>query len=84
MAATASAAGLNKDGRADVLFHWKSTGTNRMYLSNALDGAGGAFSERLNPIGVTSINSTPNKVLVGNFDGGDAKSDLLFFWVVRD
>jgi hypothetical protein len=44
-----------------------------------LGGAGGAFSERLNPIEVTAINSTPNKVLVGNFDG-DANSDLLFFW----
>jgi hypothetical protein len=120
---------FNKDGYADVLFHWKSTGINRMYLSNALGsfdevlnpmnlsnvggnpddaltgdfngdgytdvfffwrqpgtnrfyygGAGGAFSERLNPIAVTAINGTPSKVLVGNFDGGDAKSDLLFFW----
>jgi hypothetical protein len=120
---------FNKDGYADVLFHWKSTGTNRLYLSNALisfdevldpmnvsnvggnpddaltgdfngdgytdvfffwrqpgtnrsyyGGVGGAFSERLNPIAVTAINGTPSKVLVGNFDGGDAKSDLLFFW----
>lgn len=120
---------FNNDGYADVLFHWKGTGTNRMYLSDALSsfdevldpmnvsnaggnpddaltgdfngdgyadiflfwrqpgtnrfyygGAGGVFSERLNPINVTSINGTPSKVLVGNFDGGDAKSDLLFFW----
>jgi hypothetical protein len=119
---------FNKDGRDDLLFHWKSAGTNRMFLSNAsgtfdevLDpmnvsnvggnpddartgdfngdgytdvfffwrqagtnrfyygGAGGAFSERLNPIAVTSINGSPSKVLVGDFDG-DAKSDLLFFW----
>jgi hypothetical protein len=119
---------FNNDGRADLLFHWKSAGTNRMYLSNAagsfdrvLDpmnvsnvggnpddaltgdfngdgytdifffwrqpgtnrfyygGAGGAFSESLNPIAVTAINGTPSKVLVGDFDG-DAKSDLLFFW----
>ena len=120
---------FNKDGRADLLFHWKSAGTNRMYLSNAVGsfdrvldpmnvsnvggnpddaltgdfngdgytdvfffwrqpgtnrfyygGAGGTFFESLNPIAVASINGTPNKVLVGNFDGGDAKSDLLFFW----
>lgn len=119
---------FNNDGYADVLFHWKSTGTNRLYLSNALisfdevldpmnvsnvggnpddaltgdfngdgstdifffwrqagtnrfyyGGAGGVFSERLNPIAVTAINGTPSKVLVGNFDG-DARSDLLFFW----
>jgi hypothetical protein len=119
---------FNKDGRDDLLFHWKSTGTNRLYLSNAqgsfdsvsdpmnvtnvggspddaltgdfncdgytdifffwrqagtnrfyYGGVGGAFSERLNPIQVTSINSTPSKVLVGDFDG-DLKSDLLFFW----
>ena len=119
---------FNKDGRDDLLFHWKSTGTNRMYLSNAagsfdqvLDpmnvsnvggnpddaltgdfngdgytdvvffwrqpgtnrfyygGAGGTFSKSLNPIGVASINETPSKVLVGNFDG-DTKSDLLFYW----
>lgn len=120
---------FNRDGYADLLFHWKSAGTNRLYLSNALGsfhevldpmnvsnvggnpddaltgdfngdgytdvfffwrqpgtnrfyygGAGGAFSERLNPIAATAINSTPYKVLVGNFDGGDAKSDLLFLW----
>jgi hypothetical protein len=118
---------FNKDGYADVLFHWKSSGTNRMYLGNAVGsftevqnpipvsnvvnpddaltgdfngdgytdvfffwrqagtnrfyygGAGGTFTERLNPIAVTAVNGTPSKVLVGNFDG-DAKSDLLFFW----
>ena len=118
---------FNKDGYADVLFHWKSTGANRLYLGNAVGsftevqnpinvtnavnpddaltgdfngdgytdvfffwrqagtnrfyygGAGGTFTERLNPIAATAINGTPSKVLVGNFDG-DAKSDLLFFW----
>jgi hypothetical protein len=119
---------FNNDGKADVLFHWKSAGTNRLFLSNALGsfdevddpmsvsnvggnpddaltgdfngdgatdiffywrqpgtnrfyygGAGGAFTERLNPIPVAAINGTPNKVVVGNFDG-DTKSDLLFFW----
>jgi hypothetical protein len=119
---------FNNDGKADVLFHWKSAGTNRLFLSNALGsfdevddpmsvsnvggnpddaltgdfngdgatdiffywrqpgtnrfyygGAGGAFTERLNPIPIAAINGTPNKVVVGNFDG-DTKSDLLFFW----
>jgi hypothetical protein len=119
---------FNGDGHADLMFHWKSTGTNRMYLSNALGsfdqvldpmnvsnvsgnpddaltgdfngdgytdifffwrqagtnrfyygGAGGTFSQSLNPIPITAINGSPNKVLVGDFDG-DAKSDLLFFW----
>ena len=67
---------FNGDGYTDIFFFWRQPGTNRFYYG----GAGGAFSERLNPIGVTAINGTPNEVLVGNFDGGDAKSDLLFFW----
>ncbi|HSK78996.1 MAG TPA: FG-GAP-like repeat-containing protein [Thermoanaerobaculia bacterium] len=66
---------FNGDGYTDVFFFWRQPGTNRFYYG----GAGGVFSERLNPINVAAINETPNKVLVGNFDG-DAKSDLLFFW----
>ena len=67
---------FNGDGYTDVFFFWRQPGINRFYYG----GAGGTFSEHLNPIAVAAINSTPYKVLVGNFDGGDAKSDLLFFW----
>ncbi len=66
---------FNGDGKTDVFFFWRQPGTNRFYYGQA----GGTFSERLNPISVTSINGSPDKVLVGDFDG-DAKSDLLFFW----
>ena len=66
---------FNGDGYTDIFFYWRQAGTNRFYYG----GVGGAFTERLNPIPVAGINGTPNKVLVGDFDG-DGKSDLLFFW----
>jgi FG-GAP-like repeat/Right handed beta helix region len=66
---------FNSDGATDIFFYWRQPGTNRFYYG----GAGGAFTERLNPIPIAAINGTPNKVVVGNFDG-DTKSDLLFFW----
>ncbi len=66
---------FNGDGYTDIFFYWRQAGTNRFYYG----GAGGAFTERLNPIPVTGINGSPNKVVIGDFDG-DAKSDLLFFW----
>src|SRR6476661_453676 len=42
---------FNNDGRADVLFHWKSAGTNRLFLSNAL----GSFGEVSDPMSVANV-----------------------------
>jgi hypothetical protein len=63
------------DGRTDLLFYWKQPGTNRFYYGDGI----GSFTEVLDPIATTSINSSPDSVLTGNFDG-DAETDLLFLW----
>jgi hypothetical protein len=65
----------NGDLRSDLLFYWKSAGTNRFYYGTP----GGGFTEYLNPIETTAINSSPDHVIVGDYDG-DGRSDLLFYW----
>jgi len=63
------------DGRADLLFYWKVSGTNRFFYGTAE----GGLTARLDPIGPTAINGSPDQVVVGDYDG-DGKSDLLFYW----
>lgn len=67
---------FNGDGRTDLLFYWKQTGTNRFYYGTATRGA---FTEALDPIAPLGVNGSPDRVLSfdANFDGRD---DLDFFW----
>lgn len=69
---------FNGDGRADLLFHWKRYGTNRLYLNSGSC----TFSQYLNPIDASSINaidSAQSEIVLGDFNG-DGRSDPLFYW----
>ncbi|MCZ8226185.1 MAG: FG-GAP-like repeat-containing protein, partial [Microcystis sp. LE19-84.1B] len=65
---------FNGDGKDDLYFTWRSSGRNRLYLSN---GQGG-FTQYLDPIATGVINGHDNS-LVGDFNG-DGKDDIYFFW----
>ncbi|OKH35806.1 hypothetical protein NIES2101_37365 [Calothrix sp. HK-06] len=66
---------FNGDGKKDVYFQWKASGTNRLYLSNG----NGTFTQYLNPIPASAINGSPDNTLVGDFNG-DGKQDAYFQW----
>jgi hypothetical protein len=66
---------FDNDGHTDLFFFWKRAGTNRFFYGNSV----GGFNEVDDPIPATSINSSADSVLTGDFDG-DRHTDLLFFW----
>ncbi|MCU0428805.1 MAG: T9SS type A sorting domain-containing protein, partial [Cytophagaceae bacterium] len=68
---------FNGDQSEDLFYHWKNTGNNRIFLSNAPATAN--FNIINNPINATNINENPDYVIVGNFNN-DNYSDLFFFW----
>lgn len=68
-------ADFNGDGRDDLLFFWRREGLNRFFFGQS----DRSFSYLGNPIETTAVNSTPDDVLAGDFNG-DGRDDLLFFW----
>ncbi|MBI3250188.1 MAG: PD40 domain-containing protein [Deltaproteobacteria bacterium] len=65
---------FNGDGRDDVYFWWKTTGDNRLFLSNG----NGTFTQFTNPIAVQGINGG-DQWTVGDFNG-DGRTDAYFWW----
>ncbi|WP_198285296.1 FG-GAP repeat domain-containing protein, partial [Microcystis sp. T1-4] len=68
-------ADFNGDGKQDAYFHWKSSGTNRLYISNG----NGTFTQYLDPITATVINGSPDNAFIADFNG-DGKQDAYFHW----
>ncbi|NCS13633.1 MAG: hypothetical protein GPJ08_22355, partial [Microcystis aeruginosa G13-09] len=66
---------FNGDGKDDLYFTWRSSGRNRLYLSN---GKGG-FTQYLDSISTLAINESPDNTLVDDFNG-DGKDDVYFIW----
>ncbi|TRU59881.1 MAG: VCBS repeat-containing protein [Microcystis aeruginosa Ma_QC_C_20070823_S13D] len=68
-------ADFNGDGKQDAYFHWKSSGTNRLYISNG----NGTFTQYLDPITATVINGSLDNAFIADFNG-DGKQDAYFYW----
>ena len=68
---------FNGDGFADLFFHWKGDGTNRLFINNELGTP--PFNGHGNPIATTAINGNPDQVAFGDFNG-DGRTDLYFYW----
>ncbi|MCA2814003.1 MAG: VCBS repeat-containing protein, partial [Microcystis sp. M090S1] len=66
---------FNGDGKDDLYFTWRSSGRNRLYLSNGQ----GNFNQYLDSINTLSINESPDNTLVDDFNG-DGKDDVYFIW----
>ncbi|MBD1547176.1 hypothetical protein HK439_12980 [Labrenzia aggregata] len=66
---------FNGDGRDDMFFSWARYGENRLFLGTAA----GGFNYVGAQIDPSAINSSPDKVLVGDFNG-DGRDDLIFTW----
>ncbi|WP_028978663.1 T9SS type A sorting domain-containing protein [Sporocytophaga myxococcoides] len=64
------------NSKEDLFIYWKSTGTNRILINN---GNGNFTAQYSNPISSSSINGSPENILIGDF-AGDTKKDLYFHW----
>jgi cold shock CspA family protein len=65
----------NGDGRSDIYFHWKATGSNLLYFSNG----NGTFTRYVDPVSRADADANPDNVQFGDFNG-DGRSDLIFHW----
>lgn len=66
---------VNGDGRNDVYFHWKASGSNLLYFSNG----NGTFTSYVDPVSPADADANPDNVQFGDFNG-DGRSDLIFHW----
>jgi Ca2+-binding RTX toxin-like protein len=66
---------FNGDNKSDLYFYWKTTGRNRLYISNG----NGTFTQYFDPISTTAINGAPDYTITADFNG-DGKQDAYFFW----
>jgi hypothetical protein len=66
---------FNGDGRADLLFGWSYSGDTRLFFGKA----GGGFDYSSSYAGPSDINTNPDSVLIGDYDG-NGTDDLILTW----